>query len=131
MPKITRRQAVIVSVALTAVLLAWPYQAHALENKLVVVTSYPPDTTVTVKKAFEAKHPGVTVEMLKKKTTIPSQRNEIHQGGPSQVAFLSRGKTGRGRPSKSKFSRIGEVRPGTLTSITCSGVKYSSKPARK
>jgi len=43
--------------------------AHALEDKLVIVTSYPPDTTETVKKAFEAKHPGVQVEMLKKKTT--------------------------------------------------------------
>jgi len=45
------------------------FGALAMEDKLVVVTSYPPDTTVTVKKAFEAKHPGVQVEMLKKKTT--------------------------------------------------------------
>ena len=43
--------------------------AIALEKKLVIVTSYPPDTTTTVKKAFEKKHPGVKVEMLKKKTT--------------------------------------------------------------
>lgn len=43
--------------------------AQAAEDKLVIVTSYPPDTTETVKKAFEAKHPGVKVEMLKKKTT--------------------------------------------------------------
>ncbi len=43
--------------------------ALAMDDKLVIVTSYPPDTTVTVKKAFEAKHPGVKVEMLKKKTT--------------------------------------------------------------
>ncbi len=48
---------------------AVPYQALALEDKLVIVTSYPPDTTVTVKKAFEKRHPGVKVEMLKKKTT--------------------------------------------------------------
>jgi ABC-type Fe3+ transport system substrate-binding protein len=46
-----------------------PFAATALEDKLVVVTSYPPDTTETVKKAFEKKHPGVKVEMLKKKTT--------------------------------------------------------------
>ena len=45
------------------------FGALAMEDKLVVVTSYPPDTTVTVKKAFEAKHPGAQVEMLKKKTT--------------------------------------------------------------
>lgn len=50
-------------------LLAVPFGANALENKLVIVTSYPPDTTTTVKAAFEKKHPGVKVEMLKKKTT--------------------------------------------------------------
>ena len=33
------------------------------------MTSYPPDTTTTFKAAFEKKNPGVTVEMLKKKTT--------------------------------------------------------------
>jgi ABC-type Fe3+ transport system substrate-binding protein len=49
--------------------LASPFAAVALEKKLVIVTSYPPDTTTTVKKAFEKKHPGVKVEMLKKKTT--------------------------------------------------------------
>ena len=49
--------------------LAAPLAAVALEKKLVIVTSYPPDTTTTVKKAFEKKHPGVKVEMLKKKTT--------------------------------------------------------------
>jgi len=46
-----------------------PGQAMASENKLVIVTSYPPDTTTTVKAAFEKRHPGIKVEMLKKKTT--------------------------------------------------------------
>ena len=45
------------------------FQALALDGKLVVVTSYPPDTTNTFKQAFEAEHPGLQVEMLKKKTT--------------------------------------------------------------
>jgi ABC-type Fe3+ transport system substrate-binding protein len=45
------------------------FQAQALEDTLVVVTSYPPDTTGTIKAAFEKRHPGVKVEMLKKKTT--------------------------------------------------------------
>ena len=44
-----------------------PIQAVAAE-KLVIVTSYPPDTTVTVGKAF-TKATGIKVEMLKKKTT--------------------------------------------------------------
>ena len=46
-----------------------PFGTLAAQGKLVVVTSYPPDTTETVKKAFEKKHPGIQVEMLKKKTT--------------------------------------------------------------
>ena len=54
---------------LAAGILAAPFQAQANENKLVIVTSYPPDTTVTVKKAFNKKYPGIKVEMLKKKTT--------------------------------------------------------------
>ncbi len=54
---------------LTAGILSVPFGALAAEGKLVVVTSYPPDTTETVKKAFEQKHPGIQVEMLKKKTT--------------------------------------------------------------
>ncbi len=54
---------------LTAGILSVPFGALAAEGKLVVVTSYPPDTTETVKKAFEQKHPSIQVEMLKKKTT--------------------------------------------------------------
>ncbi len=57
-----------IGLSVTTALMA-PLAALAAEQKLVVVTSYPPDTTETVKKAFEAKHPGIQVEMLKKKTT--------------------------------------------------------------
>ena len=64
------RRALILGMACATVLpLAASIEAQAMEDKLVIVTSYPPDTTTTVKKAFEAKHPGVKVEMLKKKTT--------------------------------------------------------------
>ncbi len=64
------RRALIAGMAIAAVMsVAASVPLQAMENKLVVVTSYPPDTTETVKKAFEAKHPGVKVEMLKKKTT--------------------------------------------------------------
>ena len=54
-------------VALFVTSLAVSTQAMAAE-KLVIVTSYPPDTTVTVGKAF-TKATGIKVEMLKKKTT--------------------------------------------------------------
>lgn len=43
--------------------------AHALEDKLVIVTSFPKDLTKPFKTTFEKKHPGLKVEMLKKKTT--------------------------------------------------------------
>jgi len=62
-----KRTLILGAAAIVAAVASTP--VSALEDKLVVVTSYPPDTTVTVKKAFEAKHPGVKVEMLKKKTT--------------------------------------------------------------
>ncbi|GBE42040.1 phosphoglycerate transport regulatory protein PgtC precursor [bacterium BMS3Bbin10] len=57
--------ALLVSAA--AVFLAVP--ALAQTGKLIVVTSYPPDTTTAFKAAFEKKYPGVKVEMLKKKTS--------------------------------------------------------------
>lgn len=68
MLKHIRSRALVAGAALAAVLLGLPVQAGAMEDKLVIVTSYPPDTTDTVKKAFETKHPGVQVEMLKKQT---------------------------------------------------------------
>ena len=50
---------------------AWSPSLSAQEigDKLVVVTSFPKDLTNVFKQAFEKKYPGVTVEMLKKKTT--------------------------------------------------------------
>ncbi len=56
-----------IAIPLAMVLL--PAMALAIEGKLTIVTSYPPDTTNTVKKAFEARYPNVQVEMLKKKTS--------------------------------------------------------------
>ena len=58
---VTFGSAVIISILLL------PLQTFAAD-KLVIVTSYPPDTTVTVGKAF-TKATGIKVEMLKKKTT--------------------------------------------------------------
>ena len=66
---IQKKTLVAIAFGLALAVLASPFAAVALEKKLVIVTSYPPDTTTTVKKAFEKKHPGVKVEMLKKKTT--------------------------------------------------------------
>ena len=62
-----RSTPVVGGLLLAATLLVPP--AFALEDTLVVVTSFPKDLTGTFKAAFEAKNPGVKVDMLKKKTT--------------------------------------------------------------
>ena len=66
---ITKKTLGILVTVLALAVAAAPFSAGAMEDKLVIVTSYPPDTTNTVKAAFEKKHPGVKVEMLRKKTT--------------------------------------------------------------
>jgi ABC-type Fe3+ transport system substrate-binding protein len=66
---ITRKTFGILTAVLALAVAAAPFTAGAVEDKLVIVTSYPPDTTTTVKAAFEKKHPGIKVEMLRKKTT--------------------------------------------------------------
>lgn len=63
------RSLVLGGAVLIAGLLAAPFQAQAIENKLVIVTSFPKDLTSVFKRAFEKKYPGTKVEMLKKKTT--------------------------------------------------------------
>ncbi|OHC75770.1 MAG: ABC transporter substrate-binding protein [Rhodospirillales bacterium RIFCSPLOWO2_01_FULL_65_14] len=65
----TRFGRLFLGCALAALALAAPLGASALEDKLVIVTSYPPDTTVTISKAFEKKFPGVKVEVLGKNTS--------------------------------------------------------------
>ena len=60
-------KSVLTGAVMAVAAMAAPLQAMAAD-KLVIVTSYPPDTTVTVGKAF-TKATGIKVEMLKKKTT--------------------------------------------------------------
>lgn len=55
--------------ALALIIAGLPAQAVALEDKVVIVTSFPKDLTSKFKAAFENKHSGVKVEMVKKKTT--------------------------------------------------------------
>jgi len=58
---------VSLSVGLLAAALARP--AVALEDKLVIVTSFPEDLTGVFQAAFEARNPGTKVEVLNKKTS--------------------------------------------------------------
>ncbi len=55
--------------AVTLGLVAAPIMSQALEDKLVVVTSFPKDLTSKFKSEFEKRNPGVKVEILSKKTT--------------------------------------------------------------
>ncbi len=55
--------------ALAFGLVTAPTQTQALEDTLVVVTSFPKDLTGKFKAEFEKRHPGVKVEILSKKTT--------------------------------------------------------------
>ncbi len=55
--------------ALVLAIVAVPGTSLALEDKLVIVTSFPKDLTAKFKAEFEKRHPSVKVEMVKKKTT--------------------------------------------------------------
>jgi phosphoglycerate transport regulatory protein PgtC len=61
--------ALLILVMLAALWLGEPVWSAALEDKLVIVTSYPKDLTGVFQKAFEAKYPGTKVEILQKKTS--------------------------------------------------------------
>ena len=65
----THRLLLAAAIALVFGLAATPFQAQAIEDKLVIVTSYPKDLTDPIRKAFEKKHSGVKVEVLQKKTS--------------------------------------------------------------
>ena len=54
---------------LAGTFIASPLRSQALEDQLVVVTSFPKDLTNAFKNAFEKANPGVNVEILSKKTT--------------------------------------------------------------
>lgn len=75
---------------LLAIMVAMPYQARALEDKIVIVTSYPKDLTGPFKKAFEAKYPGTVVEILQKNTSAAVKYiQETAQGNTSDLMWAS------------------------------------------
>jgi len=84
------RNLLVAGAILLAILVALPYQADALEDKLLIVTSYPKDLTGPFKKAFEAKYPGTTVEVLQKKTSAGVKYiQETAQGNTSDLMWAS------------------------------------------
>jgi len=88
----SRSRLYTLGVIIAAVCFLWAGASVAagLESKLVVVTSYPKDLTGPFKKAFEAKHPGTTVEILQKKTSAAVKYiQETAQGNTSDMVWAS------------------------------------------
>ena len=84
------RNLLVAGAMLLAILVAMPYQADALEDKLLIVTSYPKDLTGPFKKAFEAQYPGTKVEVLQKKTSAGVKYiQETAQGNTSDLMWAS------------------------------------------
>ena len=80
----------IAGAILLAVVVALPQHTLALENKLVIVTSYPKDLTGPFKKAFEARYPGTEVEVLQKKTSAGVKYiQETAEGNTSDLMWAS------------------------------------------
>jgi len=75
---------------LVATLVAVPQQTFALEDKVVIVTSYPKDLTGPFKKAFEKKYPAIKVEILQKKTSAGVKYiQETSKGNMSDLMWAS------------------------------------------
>lgn len=76
--------------AVVCCLCGGPAVAAGIEDKVVVVTSFPKDLTGPFKKAFEAKYPGTTVEILQKKTSaVVKYIQETSKGNTSDLAWAS------------------------------------------
>jgi ABC-type Fe3+ transport system substrate-binding protein len=79
-----------VLVILATMWVGGPSTVAALEDKLVIVTSYPKDLTGVFKKAFEAKNPGTVVEILQKKTSAGVKYiQETAQANASDLMWAS------------------------------------------
>ena len=86
----TRKILLVATIVMIAIMMALPVQPLALENKIVIVTSYPKDLTGPFKKAFENKYPGTEVEILQKKTSAGVKYiQETAQGNTSDLMWAS------------------------------------------
>lgn len=63
------RRAVLAGTTATALALSLPAAAQGLEERLVIVTSFPRDMTTPIVAAFERAHPGTKVEIQNRNTT--------------------------------------------------------------
>ena len=80
----------LLTLLMCAALVGGPVSAAGLEDKLVVVTSYPKDLTGVFQKAFESKNPGTQVEILQKKTSAAVKYiQETAQGNTSDLVWAS------------------------------------------
>lgn len=81
--KISKKLGVLMALAASLVSGA----ALAIDGTLTVVTSFPKDLTSVFKEAFEAKHPGVKVEVLNKKTSAGIKYLQETAGNNSSDLF--------------------------------------------
>ncbi|MCD4721165.1 MAG: extracellular solute-binding protein [Desulfobacula sp.] len=67
-----------------------PVFAAEIEDKLVIITSFPKDLTEVFKKGFESKFPGTKVEILQKKTSAAVKYiQETAKANTSDLAWAS------------------------------------------
>ena len=84
------RKLLVTVIVMFVFMAALPGQSLAMENKLVIVTSYPKDLTGPFKKAFEQRYPGTEVEVLQKKTSAGVKYiQETAQGNTSDLMWAS------------------------------------------
>jgi phosphoglycerate transport regulatory protein PgtC len=77
-------------IVIAVVCFLWAGNSIGMESKLVVVTSYPKDLTGPFKKAFETKYPGITLEILQKKTSAGVKYiQETATGNTSDMMWAS------------------------------------------
>lgn len=62
------RRGLLAGTAATTMLLALPAIAQGLEERLVIVTSFPRDLTTPIVQGFERRHPGTKVEIQNRNT---------------------------------------------------------------
>jgi len=66
-----------------------PISAAALEDKLIIVTSFPKDLTSAFETAFEKSHAGVDVQILNKKTSAGVKYIQETRANPPDMFWVS------------------------------------------
>ena len=85
-PLLSRRAAVAAALLFAA---ATPLAAQGLEDKVVIVTSFPKDLTSPLAQAFEKKHPGTKVEVQNRNTAAAVAFIRETRSSPPDIMWAS------------------------------------------